>query len=138
MIAITLPSGASVIARLERVDLGADFSLAIQARAQEAAEYTPSLAADGGIGRPLQTVDLDSQTRLFLPDMPLLRDIDDPGASVSRRYIMMAGVGSGPWPGAALYRSPDGETWEFIAASSSAVAWGVLQSALAPPRAVFA
>lgn len=138
VIALTLPNGASFVARLERVDLGADLSLAIQARAQEAAEYSTELSADGGIGRPAQSFDLAPQTQLFLPDMPLLRDIDDPGSSASRRYAMMAGFGAGTWPGATLYRSPDGVNWEFVAASTNAVAWGVTQSEMPAPRAVFA
>lgn len=138
VIALTLPNGASFVARLERVDLGADLSLAIQARAQEAAEYDAELSADGGIGRPAQSFDLAPQTQLFLPDMPLLRDIDDPGTSASRRYAMMAGFGAGTWPGAALYRSADGVNWEFVAASTNAVAWGVVQTEMPPPRAVFA
>ncbi|MCH8517962.1 MAG: phage tail protein, partial [Cyclobacteriaceae bacterium] len=138
VIAITLPSGASLVARLERVDLGADVSLVLQARAQDAAEYAPALAADGGRGHPPQSLDQISQTQAFLPDLPLLRDIDDPGSALSRRYAMMAGSGAGNWPGAALWRSADGANWAFVAASSTAVAWGVPQSVLPPPRAVFA
>lgn len=138
VVALTLPCGASHVARLERVDLGADLSLAIQARAQEVAEYASELTADGGMGRRVQTVDLAAQTQLFLPDLPLLRDIDDPGRTLSRRAVMMAGFGAGSWPGAALWRSADGASWEFVASSSTAVAWGVLTQPFPSPRAVFA
>jgi hypothetical protein len=138
VIAITLPSGASLIARLERVDLGADLSIAIQARSQEAAEYAPALAADGGIGRPVQSVDFETQTQLFLPDIPLLRDVDAPSGLASRRYILMSGFGAGEWPGGAAYRSVDSVGWELVASSGNAAAWGVLQSVLPVPAAVFA
>lgn len=138
VVTITLPSGGTIRARLERVDLGADLTLAIRAVAQEAGVHDITREADGGQGRVPVPLGGAPETRLHLPDLPLLRDIDAPVTAVSRAYFFMGGYGSGAWPGAALFRSADSASWEFIARSATEVAHGITQSALGAPPAVFA
>ena len=62
----------------------------------------------GSYSRPPQRIAVDVATRLFLADLPLLRDVDDTAGAGSRLYYLMAGFGGPGWPGAALYRSTDG------------------------------
>ncbi|MCM2563781.1 phage tail protein [Lutimaribacter sp. EGI FJ00015] len=138
VVTITLPSGGAIRARLERVDLGADLTLALRAVAQEAGVHDITRQADGGQGRVPVPLGGAPETRLHLPDLPLLRDVDAPVAAVSRAYIFMGGYGSGAWPGAALFRSSDSTSWEFVARNAAQVAHGVTQSALGAPPAVFA
>ncbi|MGS4948040.1 phage tail protein [Meridianimarinicoccus sp. RP-17] len=135
---LTLPSGSTFRARIERVDLGADFTLSIQAVSQEPASYDISREADGGQGRPTASLDGAPETQAYLPDLPLLRDVDAPAGALSRLHAFMGGYGTDTWPGAALFRSSDRVNWGFVTRSRTEVAHGVTQTALAAPRAVFA
>ncbi|MFN3834678.1 MAG: hypothetical protein ACK4NO_02130, partial [Glycocaulis sp.] len=118
-------------------DVGGDFSLAIKGVSQEAATYVSSVVADGGSGRPVQIVGANATTRLILPDLPLLRDVDDAGGAGSRVYYLMAGFGCPGWTGAALYRSADGSAWAQVGRALSEGAWGATANALGSPRSPF-
>ena len=135
---VTLPSGATHRIRIERVDLGADYSLALKGVSQEAASYSVALTADGGSGRPPQLLAGDPATKLILPDLPLLRDIDDTGGAGSRVYAMMGGYGAPNWPGAGLYRSADQLSWGLAGRSPGEIAWGATQTALSDTASPFA
>ena len=73
----------------------------------------------------------------ILPDLPLLRDVDDAGGAGSRIYYLMAGFGGPGWPGAALYRSADGSAWAQVGRALSEAAWGATANALGAPRSPF-
>lgn len=135
---ITLPSGTSQRVRIERVDVGADYSVAIKAVSQEAASYSASVSADGGAGRAPQELVGAAATELLLPDLPLLRDIDDLGGTGSRIYALAGGYGAVNWSGAALYRSPDGIGWALVGRVGREMAWGAAQNALGVPGSPFA
>lgn len=135
---VTLPNGTSHRVRIERVDIGADYSVALKAVSQEAASYTANLTADGGSGRPPQLLAGDPATQLILPDLPLLRDIDDTAGTGSRAYAFTGGYGAPNWPGASLYRSPDGLSWSLAARGRHEMAWGAAQTALGAPISPFA
>jgi hypothetical protein len=134
---VTLPSGASLRTRIERIDIGADFSISLRAVSQEAASYTASLTADGGSGRPPQVLAGDPQTRLFVADLPLLRDVDDTAAIGSRIYLMGGGFGASNWPGASVFRSPDNVLWSVASRIGSEIAYGATINALAAPVSPF-
>ncbi|HVL73100.1 MAG TPA: phage tail protein [Beijerinckiaceae bacterium] len=134
----TFPSGALFRARLTRVDVGADFSLAVKGVSEAAATYVSAAVADRGFGHPAQVLPGEAATRLILPDLPLLRDVDDFAGSGSRIYVMMAGFGAPGWPGASLYRSPDGTGWAEVGRALNEAAWGATNSALGSPRSPFA
>ena len=85
--------------RLARVDVGADFSLRLEGVSETAATYVSTVVADGGQGRLPQLITGEAATRLILPDLPLLRDVDDAAGAGSRIYYLMAGFGAPGWPG---------------------------------------
>lgn len=134
---VVFQSGSAFRTRITRLDVGADFSLALKGVSETAATYVSTVAADGGSGRPAQAVGAEAATRLILPDLPLLRDVDDAGSAGSRAYYLMAGFGSPGWPGAALYRSPDGSAWAQVGRALSEAAWGATANALGSPRSPF-
>jgi hypothetical protein len=134
---VTLPSGASLRTRIERIDIGADFSVSMRSVSQEAASYTANLVADGGSGRPPQILAGDPQTQLILPDLPLLRDVDDTGGAGSRIYVMGGGFGGVNWPGAAVFRSPDNVLWSVASRIGNEIAYGATLNALAAPTSAF-
>ena len=135
---VVFATGSRFRTRITRLDVGADFSLAVTGVSEAAATYVSNVAADGGSGRQVQVVGRQAATRLILPDLPLLRDTDDTGGSGSRLYYMMAGFGGPGWPGASLYRSPDGTDWARVGRSLSEAAWGATANALGTPTSPFA
>jgi hypothetical protein len=135
---VVFDPGSAFRTRINRLDIGADFSLALKGVSETAATYVSTVVADGGSGRPAQTVGADAATRLILPDLPLLRDVDDTGGAGSRVYYLMAGFGGSGWPGAALYRSADGSAWAQVGRALSEAAWGAAANALGAPRSPFA
>ncbi|TGN62339.1 hypothetical protein E4L95_07075 [Paracoccus liaowanqingii] len=138
VIDVTLPTGAMLRTRIERIDVGADYSLSLRAVSQEAASYTAELVADGGNGRPSQVLAGEPFTRLILPDLPLLRDIDDTAGVGSRLYLMAGGYGDPNWPGASVYRSRDNAVWEMTRRLGREIAYGATVKPLGDPAAVFA
>ncbi|MBV0891526.1 phage tail protein [Paracoccus sp. Z118] len=135
---VTLPGGALLRTRIERLDVGADYSLSIKSVSQEAASYTVDLIADGGSGRPSQVLAGDPFTRLIVPDVPLLRDVDDTGGAGSRVYLMAGGYGDANWPGASVYRSQDMAVWDMTKRLTREIAYGATATALGDPASVFA
>jgi hypothetical protein len=131
-------SGSSFRMRLARVDVGADFSLRLEGVSETAAIYISTAVADGGQGRMPQLIGGEAATRLILPDLPLLRDVDDAGGAGSRLYNLMAGYGAPGWPGAALYRSADGSAWAQTGRALGEAAWGATATALGVPLSPFA
>lgn len=134
---VVFATGSTFRTRINRLDVGADFSLAIKGVSETAATYVSSVVADGGSGRPVQLVGANAATRLILPDLPLLRDVDDAGGAGSRVYYLMGGFGGSGWPGAALYRSADGSAWAQAGRALSEAAWGATANALGSPRSPF-
>jgi hypothetical protein len=130
VVEVAFPSGSSFRLRLTRVDVGADFSLRLEGVSETAASYVSAAIADGGQGRPVQLITGEAATRLILPDLPLLRDVDDAGGAGSRLYYLMAGYGAPGWPGAALYRSADGSAWNQTGRALGEAAWGATTHAL--------
>ncbi|MGY6570117.1 MAG: phage tail protein [Salinarimonas sp.] len=134
---VVFATGSTFRTRITRLDVGADFSLALKGVSETAATYVSSVIADGGSGRPAQVVGANAATRLILPDLPLLRDVDDAGGAGSRLYYLMAGFGGPGWTGAALYRSADGSAWAQVGRALSEAAWGATANALGAPRSPF-
>lgn len=135
---VVFASGSTFRTRITRLDVGADFSLAVKGVSEAAATYVSNVAADGGSGKPVQIVGSQAATRLILPDLSLLRDTDDTGGSGSRIYYMMGGYGATGWPGASLYRSVDGTAWAQVGRCLSEAAWGATANALGTPTSPFA
>ena len=137
VIDVVLESGAVFRSRLARTDIGADFAIALKAVSEDAAAYSSAVQADPGAGVPAQVIAAVAATRLFLLDLPLLRDVDDLGGTGSRVYTLMGGYGPPGWPGASLYKSADGSSWSRIATALNEAAWGATANALGEPSSPF-
>lgn len=122
--------------RITRADIGADLDLVVEGVSEEPATYASSAQADAG-GGAAQVIPGAWETRLFAPDIPLLRDVDDTAGSASRVYLAGAGYTEG-WPGAAVYRSTDRTLWSVVGRAVEEVAWGVVLDALGAPASPFA
>lgn len=76
---------------------------------------------------PLESITIQSPTRLFLLDIPCLRDIDD-----NAGYYVAAGklISGASWSGATVYRSLEGHAYQPIAGFEESSTWGVTTDAL--------
>lgn len=138
VIEVVFASGTTFRTRITQLDVGADYALSLRGVSEAVPLYVAQFAADTGAGTPAQVIAAQATTRLFLPDLPLLRDSDDTGGAGSRRYVLMAGYGAPGWPGAGLYHSTDGSAWAQVARGVQEAAWGAAVNALGAPRSPFA
>jgi hypothetical protein len=136
VVTVTFP-GAAFRSRTQRIDTGADFTLAMKGVADTLAAYTSTVAADAGAGLPVQMIAAAVPTFLHLPDLPLLRDVDDTGGAASRVYLAGAGYGSPGWRSAVIYTSADGTAWANVAALTEEAAYGTTLTALPAPASAF-
>jgi hypothetical protein len=110
----------------------------VQGLSERAAVYVSAVAADGGSGHAPGAIPGQAATKLILPDLPLLRDVDDLGGVGSRAYVFMGGFGAASWPGAALYKSADGASWSQVGRSLGEIASGATANAVGAPVSPFA
>lgn len=137
IVEVRLNSGSIFRARVIKAELGSDLTMSMAYLAQEAASYVSQVVGDPGSGLPQQTIPGSAFTKLFLLDVPLLRDMDDTNGIASRAYYFMAGYGTGDWPGALLYKSQDNATFQEAGQTNIEASWGTTVNALGDPDMVF-
>jgi putative tail protein len=113
--------------RLTSVEHGANGILEAQGVAYDGSIYTASEAQGTATTFAPQMLRPTTLTRLLLLDINLLRDVDE-GAGL---YLAAAPDGQGDWPGAAVFQSPEAESWQPYATVTQAVSWGAATTALA-------
>lgn len=127
---IDLENGTILRSRLTDASVGINYTVEADAVRQDKTSYVSTTTSDGALGVPQQLPPPSGLTRLFMLDMPNLRDQDDTGGVSSRLPFAMAGFQLG-WGGATLWDSPDGMTFEGTgAASYSEVTYGSTATAL--------
>lgn len=131
ILTLTLTDGTSMVVRMATVNIGADFTMQWESLSQSAPTYTSIATGDGGGGFIQQTLSPSTATRLFLLDMPLLRDTDDAGQSFTILYDAAAGYAT-PWAGAAIAKSNDDINFvdEPIIPTANATVFGSAVNAL--------
>ncbi len=134
---VLLDNGDVVPVRLTAIEFGADFALKLQGVGTDVQTYTqattiepvPSPYEDPPRGAAAKT------PRLFLPNLPLLRDQDYlTGTGVS---YFAAGSYSGTFGGGTLLSSPDGENYDQVDTFANGATWGSCVNALPTTNAPF-
>lgn len=128
--AIAFNDGSSARLRLSKRDLGGDLMLAVQAFGQ--GDYTYASTADAGDSQwTPQPGPGDQVTRLFILDIPLLRDMDSGGQSTSILYWAAGPYTRNDWVGCRLYESADAaSSGDAVGADMDACGWGSCLTAL--------
>lgn len=136
VVTLQMDDGTVFTPRLETTDLGVDLTCEFSGKSQVGSTYTASDHPGVGAAIPYtQTIPSRGIAKLFVFDLPLLRDQDDTAGSGSCVYLAAAGYGSGSgWPGGAVYGSPDNVTWTLLTTIPNPVTWGSTGNAL-PPNA---
>jgi hypothetical protein len=131
-IVLTLRDATTQRARITRADIGADYTLRLEAVTESATAYTLIATADGGSGYMPQAIPAPYLVAGFWPDMPLLTSADDLAGGGLRSYVAGGrNPGTPVWAGAALLQSRDGGTsFDVITGIGEAALHGVLQTAL--------
>jgi hypothetical protein len=119
--------------RINQIEVGADLTLLVQATLEDEDADTSVIPGDAGGGFVVPVVPDRAPSRLFVLNLPLLRNQDASLQEFSRGYFSMAGQ-SDRWPGAVLTQSRDqGATYQEIASQPGSGPWGVVTTALPDP-----
>ena len=97
---------------------------------EESSSYAVTAVPSGGLNYLPQVDPVSSEARLFLLDVPLLRDRDDVLRGATGHYWAAAAYFDPPWRGAVLFSSDDGAVYVAADETLDAVAWGVARTAL--------
>lgn len=131
-VTLTMRDGSTRRVRLTRVDIGADYTLKIEAVSESATAYTLIATADGGTGYVRPTLPAPYLVEGFWPDMPLITSDDDLGGTGLRSYAAAGrNPGTPAWAGAALLLSRDGgATSEVLSGIGEQASHGILVAPL--------
>ncbi len=126
--------GMPFVARLVKESMGVNLALEINAVSEDASNYITSLTVPGGSGNGFVTKFLNpiGPTLLFIFDIPLLQDTDASPTGSSGYYWGVSSVAEG-WPGAAIFASPDGESWNNVGFSNTPLSFGAVFAVLPAP-----
>ncbi|AXQ69195.1 tail protein [Caulobacter phage CcrBL9] len=124
--------------RIQRTEVGADFSISVEAYGRDGGAYAPlEQEADGGTS-PSQTIYDPGQSVPYVINTPLLRDSDDSGGNMSVFYYGVGNNTDKEFDGATLFRSINDIDYDELDSFDKEVEWGVTTIALpAPPTGDF-
>ncbi|XAI96059.1 hypothetical protein [Microcystis phage Mwe-JY26] len=132
-VVVNLDDGSSYAVRMVKVTEGADLSLDAEFVSEDVATFGSTIpGAPTNVGFPPQTITVIDPARLFLLDIPLLRDVDDSAAGGIRVYYAAGQYKSG-WPGGQIGFSIDASLYEDFDPAFASVNWGTASGALPPP-----
>lgn len=128
-VTLTLPDGSTALARTVSINIGADLTIEYMGVAEQDQVYNPNSTAYSG-SFPQNLMIPPGATRLFLMDMPLVRDQDDPGQSHNIMYYALGGYNSN-WVGGSGLNSTNNSSFTLFGSQSPpGVSWGVLTNQL--------
>ncbi len=125
--------GAQSRVRLISAQLGADWTVALEAVEEAPGDYAVAAVADGGFGFTPDALPAPYFVRGFALNMPLLADADDLGGSALRSYLLAGTLRGQTWRRAEVFRSVDGTVWEPAGAVLDVATWGSVLGAVPVP-----
>lgn len=129
VVEVHLDNGTQVQTRIVQSTVGANLGLGFEGLNESKTTYMSEAEADGGQGFPQRPPPGLADTRAFILDIPLLRDIDDPGTLSTLAYVGLSGYTNG-WRAGTLQRSIDGATYENMTRHERAIPYGGIQNRL--------
>ena len=100
VVQVALDDGTLLNVRLLETELGANLELAWKTVLEESSSYTVTPVPGGGLNYLPQVDPVSSEARLFLLDVPLIRDSDDAGRAATGHYWAAGAYFDPPWRGA--------------------------------------
>jgi hypothetical protein len=122
--------GGLIQVRIIEATVNLDLSVSMKGLTEDKITFVTTATGEAGLGFPQKIPPGPEFTKLFLLDVPLLRDVDDTARAVTRFYLAMNGYQDG-WLGGALWDSDDGATFADTGIrSASGVGFGVCRDLL--------
>lgn len=103
---VALTDGSYSVTRLVGMTMGADMTIENDCIAENGITYQSIATTDGGLGFHELSMLPNATTKLYLMDLPVLRDTDDPGQNTAIIHIAAVGYTT-PWSGAEVFYSYD-------------------------------
>lgn len=134
-ITVNLNSGDSYTVRVESVQAGADYALALQCASEDISAYAPSTTPGATVQVP--PLPVPGFVSLLQFNAPLLQDSDDLGGRLTRVYYA-ATAQSGAFSGATIYKSTDGSNFAVVNGLALGATVGTARNVLGPPPSLYA
>ena len=128
VIRVILENGTILNLRISSMTVNADNSIEIEGISESGATFSSTAVGGPSLGFPQKTIASSVATKLVMLNIPLLRDQDELTSS-SRSYYVMGGYSAG-WNSGNLFRSLDGDTFDFIDRTPQAAEFGVVINSL--------
>jgi len=128
---VNLTIGSETLrARINKATMNLDFTVSMESATENKITVLSDAVSSGALGVPQKLPPGPAYTKLFLMDIPLLRDVDDTGRVASRLYFAMNGYVDG-WTGGALWDSIDGVTFSNTGKKAlSGISYGTILNSL--------
>jgi len=129
LITVNLADGRSYFERIERTEMGADYTTEADTLGQDSGTYTFNLTGDGGNGQG-QTLQPPLPARAFIFNTPYLRDIDNVGdGNFSIYYTGVGNLAPSGYNGATLFVSLDANSYSILQVFPRDMEWGRVTTA---------
>lgn len=118
--------------RIDKMDLGVDFTIDTSASSEKPAAYVSSVVGDPGSGVPIQQINVGGPCDFFMINSPMLRDADDTQGAISAYYVSAKAKSPGDFIAAYVFKATDASATEFesIDVVGTEPTWGLVTSAL--------
>lgn len=130
--------GLSYRTRLDKITIGADYSLQVAGAVEDPNLLTIVAEGFGGSGTQPSLIPSPYTPIPVQPEIPLLRDGDDTNGTALREYGAIGAYSGQTYLGATIFVSPDGESWSSLISTSHSMIWGTAVNSLPPPPVLFA
>ncbi len=133
IVTVNLDSGATLEVRLSKVTISQTLEVEFEALKESAVTFVSDTVADDLAGIPQKVNPPSENVQRFIFNVPLLRDVDDLGRSLSLVYFGGNAFTVNAFTSASLQRSADsGLSYEEIARALSGLDWGCAPTPSAP------
>lgn len=131
VINVVLNNGTEYVMRLDKMNLGVDYSLETTGISELAAAYVSTLTAITGT-IPVKKLAIAGPCDFLMMNSPLLRDIDDTQGATSVFYVSAKAKSPGDFISCYIYESTDSSNTEYDATDVISVEplWGTVLSVL--------
>ncbi len=127
-------NGGQYQTRIVKNSIGQNKVIEFTSVSEDPRTYLKTLVGNTDTGFGSTGISAVASTNLFLMDIPLVQDVDQLGPGVTGFYWAAAPAsGSSTWPGATLYYSTDGSTFNSMDAQFNTAFYGNLTDQLNAP-----
>ncbi len=121
------------VLRLTKINVGANLQMDFEGETLSSGLYLVSgVAGSSGEGFPQETASEVVPMKIFLRNLPLLRDVDDVGRTALVDYWIAGGIRPG-FQGGVLHKSIDNQQYGTVGQTTTAMTWGGCLNVLATP-----